>query len=101
MNTHYAATFILPLRRFFFILPLFSFPIICTMESGFVLYLCTTTGTTLATNILFKSAIFQKTFKLNFDFLPNTKLERLVFNIFIIYRILYVQIINLILNRKY
>ncbi len=64
-------------RRFFFIIPLMSFPVMCTLETGIVLYFFVQSSLMLMVNLMANTNFARKRMGIT-GYLPGTKLERLV-----------------------
>jgi hypothetical protein len=73
----YANPLFLRLRRFMYAIPLFSLPIMCTLENGFVLYVLVSTSLQHILNYLLSTKKAREILEIP-QFLPGTKLESLV-----------------------
>jgi hypothetical protein len=66
------------MRRFLYVSPIFSLPILCTMETGFLLYLLSSSVSLFAINYALNTLRVRQLFAIP-EYLPGTKLEKLVF----------------------
>ena len=69
------------MRKFFVVVPIMMFPIFCTFETGFLLYLTTTSAISFFITIITGRKIMRNFLKIPSS-LPGTKLERMV-NLFL------------------
>jgi len=68
------------MRRFLYVSPIFSLPILCTMETGFLLYLLSSSLSLFAINYTLNTLKVRKLLRIP-EFLPGTKLEKMVLNL--------------------
>lgn len=78
MNVHqYNQISLLKMRRIFFIVPMLSFPVMTSLESGLMIYLCTTTIVQAIIVYCLNSHRARKMLKIP-QYLPGSKLEKMV-----------------------
>jgi len=70
----------LSLRRFLYLVPIFSLPIMITFESGMILYFCCAQFNVIAFNIFMNSNYGRKLFKIP-NSLPGSIYEKMVFKV--------------------
>jgi hypothetical protein len=68
---------VLKIRRFLYLSPLLSLPLMCTFETGFLLYLLSSSMSLFVINYTLATPRMKKLLKIP-EFLPGTKLEKLV-----------------------
>jgi len=66
----------LKMRRYLFVIPFFSLPIMCTFETGTILYFCVSSCLNFLINYFLLSEKSKKLLGVH-EFLPGTKLERM------------------------
>ena len=66
----------LKMRRYLFVIPFFSLPIMCTFETGTILYFCVSSILNFLINYFLLSEKSKKLLGVH-EFLPGTKLERM------------------------
>ena len=72
-------------RKYMFLMPLFSFPIMCTFPSGMTLYFFTQSLTQSVTICFFNSKYGRKILKVPASYLEDTKLHMLVSGFILVY----------------
>jgi membrane protein insertase Oxa1/YidC/SpoIIIJ len=65
------------MRRFMIVMPVFLFPFFSTFETGFLIYLTTSSLMSFVITLISGRKFMKKILKIP-DFLPGTKLEKLV-----------------------
>jgi membrane protein insertase Oxa1/YidC/SpoIIIJ len=80
-NNTYSNVMMLKFRRYMFVMPFFSLPVMCTLETGIVLYFSVTSAITFLFQYVFLSQKMRTRLEVN-NFYPGTKLEKLVSNIY-------------------
>jgi hypothetical protein len=67
----------LKLRRVLFMGPILSFPIMCTLETGFLIYIMSMSASVFALNYTLSTPRVKRMLNIP-EFLPGTKLEKMV-----------------------
>lgn len=83
----FSNNFILKMRRYMFLAPLLSLPIMCTLETGILLYILTSSAVNFLILYTLNSPKFKELVGIP-EYLPGTKLERMVRVTKLIYRML-------------
>jgi hypothetical protein len=67
----------LKIKRILFIVPILSLPLMCTLETGILVYILSTSSSVLFVNYMLSTQKAKKLLKIP-EFLPGSKLEKLV-----------------------
>lgn len=74
----YSSVLMMKARRFLYITPLLSFPMLCTLETGILLYVLSSSMSIYFINYVLYSVRMRKILNIP-EYLPGTKLEKLVY----------------------